>query len=166
MSPEKEFKSHRGTRPGGAPAGTSWLTTYLPLELHSAMRDAYMWQLDHTTTPATSIARWIGQAVMAHCQRTPQERADMAEARPVAQVAGTKGHAVRPYAVPVAALDALAEAEVTDRAQGISTVRNGTATTAIWVAVEETRRDAGGTLPHYIGRLPSKPQVAATRKQR
>jgi len=161
---EPQPTAGRGTRPGGPPPGTSWLTAYLPAELFEDMRSAYVWELDNTAEPETSIARWISRAMIRHARRTKAERLALAEAMPEAEVPGLTGHMRRAYTITDEAISALDDAVTADRKTGDVGTLTAAVTVAVWADVEAARTAAGGHLAPVTGRLPSKPRRAEARR--
>ena len=147
-------------KPGTPPEGiaTERLGTYWHRPTFDAARSAYLVDLDHDPTPATSFARWIAKVIRAHAELTPQARAMAAAAAPSEPSTGS-GFS-RSFDIPTDVITMMTEAITADRREGSGRVMGASqfAGEAIRVAISKARSLAGGQLPPAPARLPNKPR--------
>lgn len=101
---------------------------------------------------ADTFARWIGQCITTHAQRTPAKRAEWARD----QERRDKSGASRSFSLPASVVEQLHEAIRSDQQAGRWLSDSAWCGEAIDAAVADARKRAGGHLPTPPTRLPNR----------
>ncbi|MGA7205859.1 MAG: hypothetical protein WBX27_14640 [Specibacter sp.] len=102
---------------------------------------------------SNTFARWIGEVISAHAQRTPQERLERSALRGRAT---ERTGSSRSFNVPTEAAEKMREAVVADQRVGRWPSESAWCAEAMDLAIEAARERNGGSLPTPPARLPNR----------
>lgn len=120
-------------------------------------RSAYVADLDLDPDSPDAFVGWLDSAIERHSRRTPDGRAELAEATAIPPAPSSKSFS-KSHPLRQATIDAMEDAIVDDRQQlGRMIGRSGFVREATLAAAAQTQRDLGRDLPPAPARLPNRP---------
>lgn len=144
-------------------ATTQRLSVYITQAAYGEVKSAFVWSLANDPQPASTIGRWVEQALRKYAYKTPEGRQRaMSTLGPDDGGEGNKKQ-VRTFDV---AVDVLADVEAAmdeDLDYGQPVARSSWVANAIRAYADATRVRAGGELPPAPAKLPTRSRVPMNR---